>query len=62
MANFEEMLMLYAIDNIENNNLLNAPQIRNREMVTDPFTLSDQLQLTIVDLLTAIQQAFSSDH
>jgi len=23
MANFEEMLMLYAIDNIENNNLLN---------------------------------------
>jgi len=46
MANFEEIAMLFAINNVEeheNNNINYERQTRNRDIVTDPFSLSDRL-------------------
>ncbi|CAI6373074.1 unnamed protein product [Macrosiphum euphorbiae] len=48
MANFEEMAMLFAVNNVEEhqNNFNNAHherQTRNKEMITDPFKLTDRL-------------------
>lgn len=44
MVNFEEMAMLFTINNIEereNNNIFNKRQTRNRDIITDTFTLSN---------------------
>jgi len=45
MTNFQEIAMLFAINNIEEheNNICNERRTRNTEYITDPFTLSDQL-------------------
>jgi hypothetical protein len=46
MANFEDMVMLFTINNIEeheNHNIYYERQTRNPDNVTDPFTLSDRL-------------------
>jgi len=48
MANFDEMAMLFAVNNVEEhqNNFNNAHherQTRNKEMITDPFKLTDRL-------------------
>ncbi|CAI6373946.1 unnamed protein product [Macrosiphum euphorbiae] len=45
MANFQEMAMFFAINNVEEhaNYVHNERQTRNREYITDPFTLSDRL-------------------
>ncbi|XP_008178347.1 putative nuclease HARBI1 [Acyrthosiphon pisum] len=46
MSNFDDMAMLFAINNAEeheNHNIYYERQTRNTENVTDPFTLSDRL-------------------
>lgn len=45
MANFQEMAMFFAINNVEEheNNVHNERQTRNTEYITDPFILSDRL-------------------
>ncbi|CAH1709192.1 unnamed protein product [Aphis gossypii] len=44
MANFDEMAMLFAINNVENHeHLLNERQTRIPEMISDPFLLTDRL-------------------
>jgi len=46
MANFDDMAMLFAINNVEeheNHNIYYERQTRNPDNVTDPFTLSDRL-------------------
>lgn len=44
MANFDEMAMLYAINNIdEHENLRNVRQTRRNEIISDPFVLTDRL-------------------
>lgn len=43
MANFEDMAALFAIENIEVNGNGRFRLTRNRELITDPFTLSDRL-------------------
>ncbi|XP_022167246.1 putative nuclease HARBI1 [Myzus persicae] len=45
MANFQEMAMFFAINNVEEheNNVPNERQTRNTEYISDPFILSDRL-------------------
>ncbi|KAF0688736.1 putative nuclease HARBI1 [Aphis craccivora] len=45
MANFQEMAIFFAINNVEEheNNVHNERQTRNTEYITDPFILSDRL-------------------
>lgn len=45
MTNFQEMAMLFTINNVEEheNNICNEKHTRNPEYITDPFILSDQL-------------------
>jgi len=46
MANFDDMAMLFEINNVEeleNHNIYYERQTRNPDNVTDPFTLSDRL-------------------
>jgi len=44
MANFDEMAMLFAMDNvIEHERLINVRQIRRKETISDPFDISDRL-------------------
>jgi len=44
MANFDEMAMLFAIDNIEEHErAMNVRQIRRKETISDPFDTSDRL-------------------
>jgi len=44
MANFDEMAMLFAINNVENHeHLFNERQTRIPEMISDPFLLTDRL-------------------
>ncbi|XP_050065798.1 putative nuclease HARBI1 [Aphis gossypii] len=44
MTNFDEMVMLFAINNVENHeHLLNERQTRIPEMISDPFLLTDRL-------------------
>jgi len=52
MANFDELAMLFAINNVEvhQNNFNNAHherQTRNKEIITDPFKLTDWLFIEI---------------
>lgn len=42
MANFEEMAMLFAIDNFdEHEHAMNVRQTRRKETISDPFDTSD---------------------
>jgi len=44
MANFEEMAMLFAINNVnEHENVINVRQIRRKDTISDPFIISDRL-------------------
>jgi len=46
MANFNDMAMLFATNNVEeheNHNIYHERQTRNKDNVPDPFTLSDRL-------------------
>lgn len=54
MANFDEMAMLIGINDIEDHeNNINIRQIRRREIISDPFLLSDYLLQTL-DLLKTL--------
>jgi len=44
MANFDEMAMLFVIDNVdEHEHAMNVRQTRIPEMISDPFHLTDRL-------------------
>ena len=73
MANFEDMAMLFAINNVEeheHHNIHNERQTRNRDIITDPFTLSHRLfvknfRLTkdvVRDLINLLKPHIVSNH
>jgi hypothetical protein len=58
MANFYEMAMLFAINNVNLHEELinndNVRQIRKKATISDPFILSDQLYVKIFKLTKAL--------
>jgi len=73
MANFEDMAMLLAINNVEeheHHDIYNERQTRNRDIITDPFTLSHRLFVkdfrftkdVVRDLINLLKPHIVSNH